>query len=247
MTIASSNYRPLNNHQLTILNTLYKFRFLTASLLAKNQSANNVRVISNRLKLLVDQEYLAMNYDSSYRIAGKPATYYLTTKAIRYLRNKPYTNESALRSIYHDKRASATQIAHRLAVFDAYIELKIAYKDRFKFFSNSELTSKPYVPRDRPDAYIVDSQTSKSYFLEYLRDDMNYWTLKKAIKRYVSFAETDTWQKYKDSPFPDVLLLCESSKLAYRAKRMAEGELDSSYVDIKFKTASTMEDLFSDL
>jgi hypothetical protein len=139
--------RPLNAHQIAILNTLYKFRFTTIALLAENQQAKHQRVIASRLKILVDQGYIGMNYDSSYKIAGKPATYYLLPEGVRYLRYQPYTQESALRSIYQDKRVEPHRIAHRLHVFKAYIHIKQAYPDRFKFFSKTELMHKPYVPK----------------------------------------------------------------------------------------------------
>ena len=230
--------RPLNTHQLAILNTLYKFRFTTSALLTDNQQANHQRVISNRLKILVDQGYIGMNYDSSYKIKGKPATYYLATEGIRYLRQQPYTQESALRSIYQDKRATEARIQHRLNVFKTYVAIKQRYPDRFKFYSKTELMDKPYVPKTRPDAFLVDTQSNKSYFLDYLEDTMNFWTLKKAIRRYITFAELEIWQKYQTKPHPEVLLVCESERLKKRAENLLKRELDSSYADIGIATTA---------
>ncbi len=236
--------RPINDHQLAILNTLYKFRFLTISLLTKNQQASNQRVIAERLKRLTVQGYIAMNYDSSYKIKGKPATYYLTAKGVRYLRDKPYTNESALRSIYQDRRASESQIQHRLNVFKVYIDTKYQYLGRFKFFSNTELINKPYIPKLRPDSYLIDTHTNKSYFLDCLEEGMDYWTLRKRVKRFVAFAESENWQSYKAEPFPDVLLVCESDSLAYKVRRLTEKELDSSYVDFRFRVRGSISSMF---
>ena len=227
--------RPLNPQQMTILNTLYKFRFTTIALLAQNQQAN-LRVISNRLKILVDQGYIGMNYDSSYRIAGRPATYYLATKGIRFLRERPYTNESALRSIYHDKRAEQHRINHRLNVFKAYIQFKHTYPDRFKFYSKTELMDKAYAPKTKPDAYIVDKETSKSYFLECLEDNTAYWTLRKTIRKYITFAELEVWQEYKpNQPEPEVLLICESAKLEKTVGRLVDKALDRSYANVNIR------------
>ena len=221
--------RPLNPQQITILNTLYKFRFTNIALLAQNQQAKSVRVISSRLKILVDQKYIGMNYDSGYKIKGLPATYYLLPAGVRYLRTQPYVNESALRSIYQDKRATDNQIAHRLHVFGVYIQIKHAYPDRFKFFSKTELMRKAFVPRSRPDAYLVDSKSNKSYFIDYLEDTMSFWTLRKAICRYLTFAELEIWQKHQDKPRPAVLFVCESDKLVKRVENMTHKELDRSY------------------
>lgn len=234
--------RPLNPQQITILNTLYKFRFTTIALLAQNQQANS-RVISSRLKILVDQGYIGMNYDSSYKIAGRPATYYLATKGIRFLREQPYTYESALRSIYHDKRAEDHRINHRLNVFKTYIKLKHTYPDRYKFYSKTELMDKAYIPKTKPDAYIVDKETSKSYFLECLEDNMTYWTLRKTIRKYITFTEMEIWRQYKtNQSHPEVLLICESERLERTVKKLVEKELDRSYVELGVKVVDPDEE-----
>lgn len=237
--------RPLNPQQITILNTLYKFRFTTIALLAQNQQANP-RVISNRLKILVDQGYIGMNYNSSYKIAGRPATYYLTTKGVRFLRTQPYTNESALRSIYHDKRTEDHRINHRLNVFKAYIQLRHNYPDRFRFYSKTELIDKAYVPKAKPDAYIVDKETDKSYFLECLEDNMTYWTLRKTVRKYITFAELGIWSKHKaEQSHPEVLLICESEKLEKSIGRLTTKELDSTYSELKIVVIRDMSNFTS--
>lgn len=236
MNIQPKYRRPLNTQQLAILNTLYKFRFTTTKLLAENQNAKHVRVISNRLKILVDQGYIGMNYDSSYKIKGKAATYYLTTRAVRYLREQSYTNESALRSIYHDKRAIEARIQHRLNVFQTYIQLKTSYPGRYKFYSKSELIGKLHVPKQRPDAYLVDTQNDQSYYLEFLETSMSFWTLKKTIRKYITYAELGIWQKYQSKPLPTILLVCETDHLERKVKSMAIKELDKSYSDVSILT-----------
>lgn len=225
--------RPLNDNQLLLLNTLYKFRFATIKLISESQKANP-RVISSRLKILVDQDYIAMNYDGSYRIKGRPATYYLTTKAVRHLRTKDYINESALRSIYHDKRATDSQIEHRLGVFRLHNHVKHTYPDRFKFYSKTELMNKDYLPKQRPDAMIEDRQgSSKVYLVEYIDDDTSFWNQRKIVKKYINYAEQEAWNEYRPSQtHPTVLFICDSETMRRRMKRISERELDGTYVDI---------------
>lgn len=239
MNVQPKYRRPLNNQQVAILNTLYKFRFTTAALLTENQNAKNQRVISSRLKILADQGYIGMNYDSSYRIKGQPATYYLKTDGIRYLRAQNYTNESALRSIYHDTRATPSQITHRLQVFKAYVELKNQHPGRFKFYSKTELMGKDYVPKTKPDALLIDTETNKHYFMDYLEDTASFWTLRKTIRRYITYAELSIWQKYKpDTPHPSILLICESSRLSKKVASLVSRELDNSFIDLGAQVVS---------
>ncbi len=245
MTKPEPKYRrPLNNHQILLLNTLYKFRFATSSLIAESQSAKHTRVISSRLKILVDQKYLGMNFDSSYKIQGKPATYYLKTKAVRYLREQPYVVESNLRSIYHDKNANAAQIHHRLHVFKVYNYFKHAHKGHFKFYSQTETRKMDYLPRQRPDGYLVDTKSDKKYFLDCLEDSMSFWTLRKTIKRYIRYAELEIWQKSQDSPHPTVLIICESDQLQRKTKTIINKELDTTYAELNF-AVTTLTDPFS--
>jgi hypothetical protein len=242
MTKPNPKYRrPLNNHQILILNTLYKFRFATATLIAESQKANHVRVISSRLKILVDQEYIGMNYDSSYKIKGKPATYYLLTEAVRFLRQQAYTDESTLRSIYHDKRAKEAPIQHRLHVFKVYIHFKHTYPGRFKFYSKSELVHKDFLPRQRPDAYLIDTESDKHYLLDCLEDTMSFWTLRKNIKRFIRYAELEIWQKNQDSEHPAILLVCESEKLKKQVQNLVNKELDNSFAELQFALISNLE------
>ncbi len=245
MTNTKPKYRrPLNNHQILLLQTLYKFRFATAALITESQQANHVRVISSRLKILADQEYIGVNYDSSYKIKGKPATYYLLTKAVRYLREQPYINESTLRSIYHDKRATEPQIAHRLHVFKIHNYFKHTYPGRFSFYSKSELLGKTYLPKQRPDAFLQDKTSDQAYMLDCLEDTMSFWTLRKIIKRYIYYAEHEIWEKNQSTPQPTVLIVCESKQLQKKVSRIIAKELDNTYSDPKFLT--TASEYFND-
>lgn len=186
-----------------------------------------------------------MNYDSSYRIKGQPAAYYLLPKGVRYLRQQSYVQESALRSIYHDKRATPSQIAHRLNVFRVFIDLKNTYPGRFKFFSKTELMNKNYAPKTKPDAQIIDAQTNQHYFMDCLEDTASFWTFRKAVKRYITYAELGIWQKHKpNQPHPTILFVCESNNLKKKVESIATKELDSSYVELTI-TATTLEGIGS--
>ena len=81
--------RPLNQQQILLLQILYTFRFATTSLITKTLQTKHTNVISKRLKMLVDQSYIGMNYDPSYKLLGKPATYYLRAKGVAFFKEQP--------------------------------------------------------------------------------------------------------------------------------------------------------------
>jgi len=231
--------KPLNNHQIQLIQTLYKFRFATTKLIATSRQANE-RVILSRLKILLDQDYIGRHYDSSYRIIRKPAIYFLRPKGISYLRLQSYSNPKVLNSIYHDKRASQTQIDHCLNLFEIYVAFKKLYPNTFKFYSKSELAARSNLPKDAPDALIsrikTNSNHNNDYFLESYEDSIPYRRLIIKIRRFISYAENGSWEKLTDNKLPTILMVCESKTLQYRVMRLVHRELDSSYVDLKFLT-----------
>lgn len=237
MKVQPKYRRPINSHQQRILNTLYKFRFITTSLLAECQEANQ-SVILSRLNILTDQGYIARIYDNSFKIKGLPAIYYLLPKGVRYLRGQDYTNESALRSIYHDKRSSDSLINHRLQVFRIFIYLKHAYAGRYEFYSKSEQVGLKFLPEQKSDGFLVDRKTDNTYFLEYIEDSLNFWNLKKLIKRYIDYAELGIWEDYRREPFPGLIVICQSPRTARKVSRMINETLDVSYALIDVTVSS---------
>ena len=102
---------------------------------------------------------------------------------------------------------------------------------------------KPYVSKTTPDAFLVDTQTNASYFIDCLEENMSFWTLRKTIHRYITFTEMEIWEKHKpNQPHPNVLFICESVQLGKRVDNLVRRELDSSYADIQMNV-SILDDL----
>jgi hypothetical protein len=230
--------RPLNDHQILLLQTLYKFRFATSQLITKSQGSKYPRVITSRLKILLDQDYIDRNYDSSYKIIGKSASYYLRPKGVRYLRQLPTSTKSVLYSIYHDKRATPYQINHRLSIFEIYVAFKHQYSAKFAFYSKSELNSES-LPKTLPDAYLrrIKPSTIKDneFFLDYLEDSLLYRQLIVSIRRYVKYAEEEDWEKVFGDKLPIIILVCESKRTRYRVSQLVKKVMDRTYVDIYYQ------------
>jgi len=254
-TIPATKHRPLNSHQLQLLTTLYKFRFSTAQLIASSQGAKYTRVILTRLKILVDQGYIGQNYDSSYKIIGKPASYYLLPKGIQVLRQQKFADPKVLKQIYYDKNKDDTHITHRLNVFKTYVTIKLRYPKAFQFYSKSELSSWKYLPRDLTDAYLIRNDTSNAkiiafgskdddqpvpndYFLSFYEANAPYWRTKNSIRKYITYAESERWQKATKNDFPTVLIACETKKLERRLRNLSERELENSWASVRFEFLS---------
>jgi hypothetical protein len=234
--------RPLNKHQIQLLVTLYKFRFITAQLIKDSQNANYIQVINSKLKILYDQEYIGRHYDSSYKLQGKQATYYLLPKAIKFLKEQPFASPEVINSLYHDKRLSEQHIEHSLNVFRAYIGLKHKYRNRLKFYSKSELYSRKHMPEYLPDALVVlEDQDNKKhhYFLDYYDPSRSYVQNIVKVNRYIEYAESEQWQKHISSKLPTILMICETKLHTNRMKRLAEKQSETTYVDLEFQALTS--------
>jgi hypothetical protein len=135
---ATQKTKQVTNKQLAVLKLLYRFRFETTDLLARALELKDGRYIHTRLEALVSQEYIGKNYDSSYKLDGKPATYYLLPKAFAALKQHHKTTGKelslkTLRNAYKDKEASAPFIARKLAVSTIYDKLRTTHGASFKF------------------------------------------------------------------------------------------------------------------
>ena len=219
---------------------MYKFRFVTAGLIASSSGAN-VRVINTRLKVLLDQEYIGRNYDSSYRIKGKQASYYLLPKGIKALSKQEFTVPKVINSLYRDKQASDDFINHQLGVFRIHVELKRLYPDTFNFFSRSELkkfNDDEIFPEKLPDAYLGRIKPSKAQskpnnlFLDYYEVSKPFYQHRARVKKYIEYAEEEGWEGGLSSA-PAILMVCETAPLMRRMVRLARKELETSYEDIR--------------
>jgi len=133
--------RPLNPNQLETLLFLFKFRFITSHLLSKAFGNKSRRTTHQTLQSLEEQGFIGKHYDSSYKLQGRQATYYLLPKAIRELKARYSFDESVLRAYLRNASLSESFINHHLDIVKAYINLKTLYPNKFQIFTKYELAN----------------------------------------------------------------------------------------------------------
>lgn len=232
--------RPLNDHQLQLLKTLYKFRFATTNLIAETQGANYVRTILGRLQILEDQGYIGKNYDSSYKIERKAASYHLLIKGIRILKTLPGINQAAMSSLYYDRTTDDTKIEHYLQVFQLYNDIKFSQPGKFKFYSRTELIGKDYLPDPPPDALLMRRKLSNTkpndFFLDSIEQSLSYKLLISRMRKYVAFAESEAWGKKQQRNFPTLIFVCENKLVQRRVSYQLNKALDTSFANLDAKS-----------
>jgi len=223
----------LNDKQIQLLQLLYKFRFVTAELVAKHKGIRR-SAVNNAFSILLDQELIARHYDNSYKIQGRGATYYLTPKALRLLRGSYKLNENVFRTLLKNKRLSDGFIDDNLTIMAAYLKLREAYPGIFNIFTVSELGDFDYFPEPKSSLYLSRKEPvnglPSEYMLDIFRDNRKF-ILKKRIDVYIEHYATGDWG---EGEYPTILLVCPDS----RSEEYAQKYVESLLEDFDFLTTT---------
>ncbi len=235
----------LNLKQLSILDTLYRFRFGTTELIANALNVKTKNKMNERLKVLLDKEYIGRRYEPEYRLLRKHASYYLMPKGIKALRQyNDKCDESVLHNIHKDKTASEQFINHNLNIFSAFCELNTKHGESLRFFTKSQLVQYEYFPKPLPDAYIrIQTENAKAqYFLEILQTERPFFVSVRKAKRYIAYTETGEWEDTGTS-LPTIILICDSETLKKRMDKLLlklEDDIDSS--ELRFLVGTSISE-----
>lgn len=238
--------KKLNQEQVAVLQLVYRFRFASSEQIAKHQEKKSNKFIQKRLKILEDQCLIAKRYDKSYKLKGKPAAYYLTSKGARALEantnRKPDELINAKR-IYKDKDVSEGFIEHSKNVLDVYLTLKTLYpaQSKLNYFTKSQLSYEKYdfFPSPLQDAYIriKASKGEREFFLDIFEDNQPFFVLIRRIKKYLDYAGSGEWARYdEDNELPTVLLVVQNKSVHKRLRKRLAKELRESYEELQFAT-----------
>jgi hypothetical protein len=231
--------RKLNKGQLDVLLKLYRYRFGTRELIATSLNKQNSTSIYSRLEILKENGYVASRFEKSYKLSGKPASYYLLPKALRALQQ--YTNrdditDTAIKNSYKDKYETVTDqfIDHNLAVYAISNKLQALYPN-VKQFTKRELVIYKYFPKQMPDLYLSNtiSGNTERYFLDYIEASTPSFVIDRRLRQLIEYYQNGEWQA-KGNPFPPILYVSETGSLEKRLQKQINKELYRSDTDISF-------------
>ncbi|HEX4774603.1 MAG TPA: replication-relaxation family protein [Candidatus Saccharimonadales bacterium] len=224
----------LNDKQVRVLKLIYKFRFVTAPLLARYRNDSYRSVANSTLERLTAKGYLGRHYDKSYKFQFKGARYYLAPRAQKLLRDEYGLNQQVLHAIYRDKTANQKFIDERLEVFKIFLAIRDSYPGVFHIFSKSEIHSTDYFPESLPDLYLSRVKPSEDkpndYLLEYTANKPLF-VLKKRFLAYVEHFDSNDWEAQTENKYPGLLFVCDNSTIEAKLLEHIEKVLDSTGID----------------
>lgn len=232
--------KKLNAEQLEVLELLYKFRFGSNDLIAQYFGKKDRSFVFKRLSILLEQGLIGKRFDSSYRIQGKPAAYYLLPAGARILHERRPDRPINIKAIYKDKTVSEDFISYCLDILGLYDQLKVIYGDGLKFITKPQLAKYDYFEDFLPSVYVrlKVGGSEKHFFLEYLQSSKPFFTISRRLKQYVKYADSGDWEAGTNSDFPKILLVCDESSLQRRLLKKASSILEDADDELEFYIAT---------
>lgn len=212
----------LYENQILILQILYKFRFGTVNLIANYRGVKRSAVNESLLTLLKDG-YINRKYDKKQKIHGESASYFLSSKGIKFLKGKFIMSEKVIQALYKNKIVSSEFIGHNLAVFKAYLILQKQHKDRYGIFTKAEMAKFNDYPDQQPDLFLGAKDASdKDYMLDIFLTEP-FFVIKKRIKYYIEH-RNEEWSN--SDPYPSILLVCPDARNETKTIQYTESQLE---------------------
>ncbi len=229
--------RPLNAQQLQTLHLLYWYRFCTAKQLARSLGRSSHKAIQNKLQVLEAQGFISKHYNKSYKLAGRPAEYFITPKgACQLEKAKPNTtNQWATKSLYKNKTVSQDFLAHCITVTETSQQLRAMYGggDKSQILPKSHMAQYDYYPVWTPDLHLEipgrDDAPAKHYFLDIWDGTKPFFVSIRKTRNYANFKESGDWQA--DEPFPAILAICANERSQKKLNRQMKHILDEAWDD----------------
>ena len=246
--------RALTLRQQNVLVLLYRYRFLTSDRLAMLVGQKHSDVSRIQLNRLCGAGYIGRRYDSSYKLRGKAASYYLRPQGITALKKialehkRVVLTDRVIKSIYNDSTASDVFVDHCLTILDTSSYLYKLYGSSFRSFTRSELAQFDYFPTLAPELYTaVDILPLQHSFVDVYTQHVKPFVLLRKIRQYIYHEESGAWDITK-SHFPTITLICTDIHLESRIRKQltrllyeANGEIVivTTTLDKLAKAAST--------
>jgi predicted transcriptional regulator len=201
----------VSKSQLDVLLYLLKYRFLTSDLLAELLNKDR-STIYERLFVLEKQGYITKQYNKTFRIRQRPATYCLAPKGIRYLKHKEI-NRTQLH--YKNKYFTEEQIDAQLLYVKIGIILRKHYLDKFRIYTKYQLNPDGYIKPTPHLKFEGVNSAIPSYFVELFPAFTLSWRIRKRINMHSDSANES------DYIYPHPLLIAGNVSTEKRIIKMA--------------------------
>jgi hypothetical protein len=223
--------KKLTKRQQDILMLVYKFRFLDRTHVQALLGHKDKKTINMWLRDLKERNYLEWSYSKKFIENTKPAVYYSSLGAIRYLKTREDVNENILRSLYRDGTRSQDFRSRKLIA--AEIAAWASQRGGYEF-----LTPPSYLVggnqanfltnhRVEPDLILVRQKT-RGYLVLILGYSWPRWRVMTALRAYIDLYLSNAWEDKMGLSFPKIVVVGRSrgqmGEVRRHVKRLLEAQ-----------------------
>ena len=235
---------PITTKQQEIIKLLYKYRFLNRIQIQQLLNHKDKRRIISWLKDLREKQYIDWHYDSTDFVAkSRPAIYYVSLNAIRYLRDQNQYPNPELKKRYKEPERTQVFIDRCLLVADCCITLRDKSDNAvlYRFILPTDyigMTNQYHFLADlQPHLYFSKHQDNKviNYLLENFDAALPRYHLRKRLKDYIDFI--DEWGA-TNQPKPIALFVCANIADLLYAKRRMRKIMEEEGIDLQARVTT---------
>ena len=209
----------LTKQQQRLLTLVYKFRFITAPLLAKLLSIRKDTAYES-LQSLHKLKLLNRAYEQSWRIDRKPAYYYLSKSGVTTVKKILELDDRAINSVYNDHRATQEFIRECFNNLECYISIKKELPENTVIRTKTEINRFKVFPKQRPELYVKTPEGHEA-FIVIVPDKLPYFVNKRRDE-YLEHSEEDSW----NGTYPTMAFVFKDSRsklgFLYKAQKKLE-------------------------
>lgn len=199
----------LTKQQQRILKLLFKFRFVSAGLLADSMDIRRVGVYKI-LEQLVLKGLVTKVYKPEFRIDRKPAYYYLNKQGTTTVRKLMDVKESVVHALYKNNEVSEDFIEHSLKLVQCYVSIRVNLPPESEIFSKTEINRIKAFPKNRPDLYIRTPEGREAIIV--IADDNPPYIVRKRLDEIITHSEDAGWE---GEQYPVICFILKDSSTKY--------------------------------
>ena len=214
-----------SNHKLTvgqqrILKLLFKFRFVSAGLLAMVMGIRREGVYQV-LEHLVSKGLVTKVYKEEWRIDRKPAYYYLNKSGVTVTRRVMDVKESVVHALYKNDEMTNDFVEHSMKLIQCYASIMQHLPEGSDIFSKTEINRFKQFPKNRPDLYIRTPEGKEAIVV--IVDDKPLYIVRKRLDEILEHSEDEGW----DGNYPHICFILrnpsDTHSFLYTTEKKLEG------------------------
>ncbi len=267
------NLPKITMRQTEILDLLYKHRFLNRIQIQTLMGHKDYKNTNLWLKDLRQKQYVEWIYSTHFAEKTKPAIYYLGINAIRRFRQIGGVHSEHIAKYYRESGRSQAFIDRCILLADACVAFKQANRlveaeisarqvqDNdiwFTYETEAEYTEggyyeflnetdiHPHLIYTKEDYVEDEDRVMTSYTVEVFDPTVPRYSVRKRLKNYVNFLDSEEWQSETEEDKPPIAMFVCPTKadMIYckrATKKLLEDAWDTENIHMRFTTVESIK------